>query len=273
MHFETLSETDWDSIGTLWELLEGGDIEGARRELKTRFRARAKHPDVLIIDAAIALEEGEPTLALEKLGAGAERSADPATFFHLRAMASFDLCRFDAAQADIERALTVRPDFADAHDLLSRTLEYRGDAAGAATHAEAAHDLDSENFPLPFAMSDADFDRIVERCIAELPEPVRKHLDELPVVVLPLPAPEILASEDPPLPPDLLGLFVGRDLMSRTTSDLPTGPGVIYLFRRNLCRMCHTEEELAKEVRVTVQHEVGHLLGLDEGELDRWGLA
>ena len=73
--------------------------------------------------------------------------------------------------------------------------------------------------------------------------------------------------------PDLLGLFVGRDLMSRTHQDLPAGHGAIYLFRRNLLRFCRTPEELAREVRVTVQHEVGHLLGLDENDLEQWGLA
>ena len=61
-----------------------------------------------IVDAAISLEEGEPSVALEALD-GAERSADPALFFQLRALANFDLCKFDLARADAERALAVRP--------------------------------------------------------------------------------------------------------------------------------------------------------------------
>jgi len=272
VHYETLSETDWDELGKIWTLLEDGDAEAARRELRTRFRARARHPDVLIVDAAIALEEGEPEQALAAL-AGAERSADPVMFFHLRASACFDLCRFDAARSDAERALAVRPDFADAHDLLSRTLEHLGDDAGAQEHAEEANDLDSERFPLPLETSDEEFDRMVERSLEELPAPVRKHLEEFPVLVQRLPAPALLGSEDPPLPPDILGLFVGRDLMSRTSQDLPSGPGAIYLFRRNLLRACRTREEIAKEIRITVQHEVGHLLGLDEDDLEQWGLA
>src|SRR5439155_24634885 len=151
-----------------------------------------------------------------------------------------------------------RPDFADAHDLLSRTLEHLGDDAGAQEHAEEANDLDSERFPLPLETSDEEFDRMVERSLEELPAPVRKHLEEFPVLVQPLPAPALLGSEDPPLPPDILGLFVGRDLMSRTSQDLPSGPGAIYLFRRHLLRACRTPEEIAKEIRNTVQHQVGH---------------
>ena len=272
VHYETLTETDWNEIAKIWDLLDEGEADGARQELRTRFRVRMKHPDVRIVDAAISIEEGDPAHALEVLD-GAERSADPALFFHLRGLANFDLCRFDDARADAARALVVRPEFPDAHDLMSRTLEHRGDYAGAAEHATAAAELDSERFPLPLEMSDTDFDQLVERSLAELPEPIRKHLEELPVLIERLPTAAILGSENPPLPPDVLGLFVGRDLMSRTSLDVATSPGAIYLFRRNLLRFCHTLEELQKEVRVTVQHEVGHLLGLDEDDLDRWGLA
>jgi predicted Zn-dependent protease with MMP-like domain len=102
---------------------------------------------------------------------------------------------------------------------------------------------------------------------------VRKELDEIPVIVDGLPEATMLAAEDPPLAPDLLGLFVGRHLMDRSVGDAPAAPGSIHLFRRNLLRMCHSTEELAREIRITVQHEVGHLLGLDEDDLDRWGLA
>jgi predicted Zn-dependent protease with MMP-like domain len=102
---------------------------------------------------------------------------------------------------------------------------------------------------------------------------VRKHLEELPVLVEPLPRREVLTAERPPLSPDILGLFVGRHLMERRHDDLPGAPGAIYLFRRNLLRSCVDKDELAREVRITVLHEVGHLLGLDEDELEQWGLA
>jgi predicted Zn-dependent protease with MMP-like domain len=61
--------------------------------------------------------------------------------------------------------------------------------------------------------------------------------------------------------------------MDRSTADVPTTPGLIYLFRRNLLRMCRDREELAREIRTTVLHEVAHLLGLDEDGVGEWGLA
>ena len=83
----------------------------------------------------------------------------------------------------------------------------------------------------------------------------------------------MLSHEKPVLSPDILGLFVGHHLMGRTHDEAPSAPGAIYLFRRNLLRSCADREELAKEIRITVQHEVGHLLGLDEDDLEEWGLA
>ncbi|MEO5879602.1 MAG: metallopeptidase family protein [Candidatus Eisenbacteria bacterium] len=270
--YETLTESEWEQVLVVWELLESGELERAHTGLAQLQKSRGRHPDLRIVEAALALEEGRPDLGLDALK-GAERSADPAQFFHLRALAHFDLIELEAAREDAARAIAVRPEHAEAHDLLSRVLELLGDAAGSAEHAEEARLLDPEVFHAPLAISDEDFDAVVERCVRELPERVRKELGDVPVVVQPLPTRELLAGEDRTLPPDLLGLFVGRPLMERSHADVPGLPGSIYLFRRNLLRACADRDELEREIRITVQHEVGHLLGLDEDDLEEWGLA
>ncbi len=272
MAYETLTETEWERVQHIWDLLDKGEVERARLVLDDMMRKRDRHPDLKIVDASIAIEEGDPARTLEALE-GAERSADPAQFFHLRALASFLLARFEDARADARRALAVHAELAEAHDLLSRTLEHLGDPEGAAREAEEAAGLDPENYPPPLDVSDEEFDAVVERSLKELPPRVRQALEEIPVLVEPLPDPALLTAESPHLAPDLLGLFMGRDLMSRSHADLPAGPGAIYLFRKNLLRACHDREELAKEIRITVQHEVGHLLGLDEDQLESWGLG
>ena len=122
-------------------------------------------------------------------------------------------------------------------------------------------------------MPDEEFDALVQKSVAELPAPIRKKLEEMPVMVQTLPTLEMLTDEDPPLTPDLLGLFVGRHIFAHSSQETPGAPGAIFLFRRNLLRACADREELSREVRITVQHEVGHLMGLDEDELDDWGLA
>jgi predicted Zn-dependent protease with MMP-like domain len=272
MSYDTLSELEWERIDRVWSLLEDGEIESAGRELETLARDRPGHPDVRIVEAAVSIEQGDATRALDTLK-GAERSADPALFFHLRALAAYELARFEQTRDDAERALAVRPDMPEPHDLLSRTFEHLGDAARAAEHAAEARALDPEGFAEPLAVDDEEFDRLVERSLKELPAEIRRRLDEMPVLVQPLPDRAVLASEQPPLSPDLLGLFVGRHLLERTHLDVPGAPGVIVLFRRNLLRMCADRDELEREVRTTVQHEVGHLLGLDEDDLEQWGLG
>jgi predicted Zn-dependent protease with MMP-like domain len=270
--YETLNETEWAAIDHLHELLEEGELDDARTALDTLMRKRPRHPDLLIEDAALKLEEAEPHQALAALQ-GAERSADPARFFALRAACMHELSRFAEAEADALRSIAITSDDAMTHDLLSRTREHLGDREGAAESAEMAAELDAENFPEPLEVSDEDFDALVEKAIAELPPRIREKLDEMPVIVQALPAPEMLTEENPPLTPDLLGLFVGRHIFAQSASATPDAPGAIFLFRRNLLRACHDRAELAKEVRITVQHEVGHLMGLDEDDLDELGLA
>jgi predicted Zn-dependent protease with MMP-like domain len=272
MDFENLSESEWQRVDGIWDLIDDGQLDAARVELAALLSARPGHPDLRIVEATLALEEGEPRAAMSALR-GAERSADPAVFFHLRGLARYDLLEFDEALRDGERALAVRPDMAEAHDLMSRACEHLGNPEEAQSHAEEAFAMDPENFPMPLEMADDEFDALVERSVRELPPAVRKELDEIPVMIESLPYREMLQDgDDEPLGPDLLGLFVGRHLLERSHQDLPS-PGAIFLFRRNLLRACHDRDELVKEIRVTVQHEVGHLLGLDEDDLDRWGLA
>lgn len=272
MGYETLSETEWDAVERIWDLLDDGKIEGARGEVDALLARRPGHPDLRIADAAVALDEGDARRALESLR-GAERSADPSLLFHLRAAAHYELAEFEAARDDGARALAVNPEVAETHALLGRTLEFLGDAETAAEHAGMAQEMDAERFPPPLEVSDEAFDALVEKSLLELPEEVRKHLHELPVLVESLPRREVLGAENPPISPDVLGLFVGRHLLEREHSDLPGAPGAIYLFRRNLLRACTDPDELAREVRITVQHEVGHLLGLGEDDLEKWGLA
>lgn len=272
MTFETLSETEWEQIERVWSALDEGDLESARRALVPLERRRRDHPDVRVVAAAVALDEGSPTAALERLE-GAERSADPAFFFYLRARARYDECDFEEARGDAQRSLAIQPDAPEVHELLSRIADHLDEPEAAAEHAAEANDIDPDAFPLPLEVADDDFDRVVQHSLAELPAEVRKHLEEWPVIVDPLPTREMLILEQPPLSPDLLGLFVGRHLMERSYADVPGTPGTIHLFRRNLLRACADRDELEQEIRTTVLHEVGHLLGLDEDDLEEWGLA
>jgi predicted Zn-dependent protease with MMP-like domain len=272
MSYVTLSESEWKEVNDAWDLLDDGKVDEARALVDSLLRARPGHPDLRIVEAAVCLDEGEPAAALASLE-GAERSADPALFFYLRAVAEFELIRFERAREDALRAVAVSRDLAEGHDLLARISEYLGRDEEARQHAAAARAIDPAAFASPLEISEAEFASLVEESLRELTPAFRRKLDEVPVIVDELPRREVLTAEDPPLPPDLLGLFVGRSLLERSHLDLPGVPEAIYLFRRNLLRFCADRDELKREVRVTVRHEVGHLLGMDENDLEDLGLA
>ena len=47
----------------------------------------------------------------------------------------------------------------------------------------------------------------------------------------------------------------------------------ILLFKRNLEKVSGTREELVEQIEITVKHEIGHCLGLDEDRSNGSGLA
>jgi predicted Zn-dependent protease with MMP-like domain len=76
------------------------------------------------------------------------------------------------------------------------------------------------------------------------------------------------------LTPELLGLFTGvpLDRQSQTSAGGELPPR-IYLFKRNLERNVRGTAELAEQIRVTLYHELGHYLGLEEDDLEQAGFA
>jgi predicted Zn-dependent protease with MMP-like domain len=105
------------------------------------------------------------------------------------------------------------------------------------------------------------FEALVERSLDEIP-------DEIAVLVNNL---VVLVEDDPPLDePDLLGLYDGVSLTERGADH--TGlPDRITIFRGPLLEMCAEEEELVRQIRITVVHEIAHHFGIDEVRLHRLG--
>jgi predicted Zn-dependent protease with MMP-like domain len=147
-----------------------------------------------------------------------------------------------------------------------------GDCAAAdACFAEAAR-LDPDHFEVPEAMTPSEFEATVDRALAGLPAEFLRQMGDLPILIEDVPSAALLGTLEEPTP-DLLGLFVGTPLTERSTRDLPGVPDAIYLFKRSLERLCVSREELVEEIRVTLLHEIGHFLGMDEDDLDEAGYA
>lgn len=217
------------------------------------------------------LGEAERALAvLDEALAHAPRSVDARLE---RAIALFELCRFEDARAAFEVVLRDAPDEPYAHHHLGLLAERRGDEREAKRRFERAQRLAPEDFPPPVTLGDEEFDAAVEAAVAQLPGNVKKYLDNVTIAVEDIPSDEDLTAEKPPLSPSILGVFRGTPVGERSvTSSADHFPAAIVLYQHNLERFARTREELIEQIGITLMHEVGHLIGLDEEDLWERGL-
>ncbi len=233
------------------------------------LREEGEDPVLRYLAGVALLELDDPSGALEHLEQAVRLDpADPDCRVAL-ARALFRLARFGDALRHAARALETHPELPEAHEVMALLLEREGKYAEADRHLARAARLDPESYPLPRRLPREAFEAQVKAAAARLPERFRRHLDEVVVTVEDLPSEDILTQEQPPLDPELLGLFVGVALPERSVfsagGELPPR---ILLFQRNLERYATEPEALREEIAVTLYHELGHYLGLDEAELE-----
>lgn len=110
-------------------------------------------------------------------------------------------------------------------------------------------------------MDRATFERLVADAVDDVPEPFASALRAVAVVV------EDRAPDDTP---DLYGLYLGTPLDEQWAASGELPP-MIAVYMHPLVDDCDTYEELVDEVRITVLHELGHHLGMDEDDLEALG--
>jgi predicted Zn-dependent protease with MMP-like domain len=190
------------------------------------------------------------------------------------AVASFELLDLPEAERAVERALREDPREPLAWWALGVLRQWEGDEDGARRAFLHATHLDPESCPLPPKLEEDALDEIIDEVLATLPEGVRAYMDNVAIIVEDMPAEEALEVEGGRASPlEMLGLFSGHSLLERA-HDEPWSrlPPTITLYRKNLERSAADAEELRHQVRVTLLHEIGHFLGLDEDGVAERGL-
>jgi len=99
-----------------------------------------------------------------------------------------------------------------------------------------------------------DFARIVDEQYALLPAWVRDHIAAANVAVL--------VDEERPGEPSTLGLYHATG-----------GRSEIWIYRRPHVHIAASRAELAQRVYRTLLHEIGHLFGMNEHDLDRYDIG
>ena len=112
-------------------------------------------------------------------------------------------------------------------------------------------------------MVDDAFDEALDAAIAALPEPYRRKLDTVAIVVDDEPDPGQLAAGGVR---GLLGLYQGVPRTAYGADGAPVA-SKITLFRGPLMRAYPSREALMRGVRETFEHEVAHHLGISDARL------
>lgn len=267
-----ISAADEKLINDAFAALDDGEVERALSILK---KCRDEHPLRYVAEGAARFAQDDvigARRALERADA-LDLDTDDLDGLWLRGDLLLREWKIAEAEAVFEKIAHLEPS-PEICDRRALCAELRHDYARADRHYAEAEEMDAEGFAAPPRLDDQTFMREVEAAIAALPEQFQRVLDECRVEVLPLPTIEIADDGDlAEVAPDILGLFSGPSLLDRSHDGMPELPPVIYLFQRNLERACRDEGELVEEIRVTLYHEIGHLLGFDEEGVDRMGLG
>jgi predicted Zn-dependent protease with MMP-like domain len=120
------------------------------------------------------------------------------------------------------------------------------------------------------------FVNLVDEALGALPMRFRKRIHNVAVVVENLP-PDQLSRRDSRNPGIIdsddaenlvLGVFEGVPATKKSVFDLSAGPDRIVLYQKNIEAVCSNEDEIRKEIRLTVIHELGHYFGMTEAQLE-----
>ena len=105
------------------------------------------------------------------------------------------------------------------------------------------------------------FEALVTDALESIPDQLRAEMENVAIII---------DDQSPPGP--LFGLYEGIPLTKRGTY-AGANPDRITLFLATICQSANTAEELARRVRVTLLHEVGHHFGMGEERLQELGWA
>jgi len=256
------------------DLLEQG-LALARRGAKLARKAgdAERAAEFAWLEGAALTQLGSPAEALPRLAEAEATFPDSIEVLLEKAFALYELSRHDEAREALLRAEKLDRDDPWVQHQLGLVAERRGEADEAKRRFARARKLSPDEFPKPIGLSHAAFDRVVEDALGSLPEQVHRYLSNVAITVEDLPADDDLVGSDPPLSPTILGIFRGAPWGDKASMDPWSHfPSSIVLYQKNLERFARSREELVEEIGVTLLHEVGHFLGLDEEELYERGL-
>jgi len=260
-----------EQLDQIWGAIEDGRLDDALALVDEVAEAFPEDADAALARAATYYECGlVPETLAEAIRAGELGLEERHLQRWYVAASQHFLWQFDEARATLDELLRDDASFADGWYLLAQVCEMQEDEVGARRGYERALQLAPERFFRPTRMDGDSFEEAVNAARSDLDAKFRDALDDLALVYEELPTREIATPEgdgEDPLPPDLLGLFVGASRLEHTVFSPVEQPGLIFLFKKNLERSCASLDDLIDEIRTTLYHELAHYLGFEEDDM------
>jgi predicted Zn-dependent protease with MMP-like domain len=124
---------------------------------------------------------------------------------------------------------------------------------------------------MAYRISREQFDRLAEEALRKVPKRYLHHFTNVRVVVEDYPN-----QEDAGLAGvhgnELLGLFAGASYPQKGGFfDIPAPfPDSIILYQKNIEAICNSEDQIVREIWLTMVHEIGHYFGMSEDDLEQY---
>lgn len=278
-HFQAAMDADPEFVTPMLYAAEvhlepDGDHDEALRlidEALDHAEEEDEYLDALLLKAealVLAERDDEARRTLDEL----PPVAFPDSSFDLRAARLYlDLGELGKAEEHYQKVLAVDENDADAWHGLGLVHEDRDDLQGMVKAWLRVREIDLEQDPVPWALSQEDFEAVAEAALAELPDKIRTLLANVPILAADYPSVEVVAEG---YDPRMMGFFSGVPYPEKTHAT-GTSPHLdtVFLYKRNIEEACRNREETVEEVKKTLLHETGHFFGLSEEDLERMGLG
>ncbi|MBN64145.1 MAG: hypothetical protein CME20_22530 [Gemmatimonadetes bacterium] len=115
------------------------------------------------------------------------------------------------------------------------------------------------------------FEKLVEKALERLPGEFRQAFDNLAIVIEDWPDPAVVEEITGDPAEVIYGLFSGTPLPERRFEDSGDLPPIIALYQGPLEEDFPDRGELAREVEITLVHELAHFMGFDEDTVRKFG--
>jgi len=112
-------------------------------------------------------------------------------------------------------------------------------------------------------------EKLANEALDNLPAVFADHLVDIVFRVDDFPTDDVLADLGLESPFELMGLYQGVDMASKSVLDPSPEPDRVFLYRRPILDYwCETGEDLGLLVRHVVIHEIGHHFGLSDDDME-----